>query len=139
MIWQCHLYIQYIYMYTAAISLYFNSKLNINCTTYIYIFHSEKIWLLFVAKRSSKIGFHNETHITHRIHITHTINTLDAYILQKLMTLIYELWYTYLYMYINEYDLLQWWHVTGRKIQCIKNNTRFIYAILKSFKKNQFK
>lgn len=23
-------------MYTAAISLYFNSKLNINCTTYIY-------------------------------------------------------------------------------------------------------
>lgn len=94
MIWQCHLYIQYIYMYTAAISLYFNSKLNINSTTYIYIFHSEKIWLLFVAKRSSKIGFHNETHITHRIHITHTINTLDAYILQKLMTLIYELWYT---------------------------------------------
>lgn len=42
---------------------------------------------MFVAKRSSKIGFHNETHI---IHITHTINTLDAYILQKLMTLIYD-------------------------------------------------
>lgn len=95
MIWQCHLYIEYI----AAISLSYNSKLK-NKLYHIHVYISlwESLIILFVAKRSSKIGFQNEIHITRWIHIAHLRNTFDAYtctcILQKLMNLICELWYT---------------------------------------------
>lgn len=66
-------------MYIVVILLYFNLKLNINCI--IYIFYFEKIWLLFVVKRLSKIGFYNEIYIIYRIYIIYIINIFDVYIL----------------------------------------------------------